>query len=590
MMVEFWKDNWLGDLGPFSNVLTSNGSGVPASSKVADSSPATLKWVRTMGVQYSVKVGLTDRNFNFRKLLSSEEQPRRHLTSDMGCAMCGVALESTSHVLRECPLAKICLGGSGENILLQSNRLVNEVMNTRLFSTQRMAQRSSHNQQNGVWQIPATALANYVARTTVPGVHGDDALQKLSNKRKVQETFKKGLKNSGLCCGGWCCSCALKFFRDDVHRPFLRVFLLCVFIVGSPTDVGPTNSAAVAVEMSPRLQVGSNADVGIEIVLVSTSVVLHESMLAFVQGMCAVDVLFDVVVRSFGLLRGSPIGFVASEAYEGEDEHKNASTSIHFSYFEFQAHVISSGESFDFTTKRVVSLNSFKIDTDEVFINLDENDDENIIDMIESAHICDPGIQSTEFSALPILKRSCSNLKTSNVKRMAVDQFLRKSRSLEELHGLSTRATNYFKAGIPASEMTCCNTDVVEPDLALNVGINLKVIPMISDFTSLRFVNLSNNFIVQVTPGSLPKGLHNLSKNKINNIEGLRELTRLRVLDLSYNHIARIGHGLSNCIDQRIVPCREQDRKLTVLGLNFNKMSMMKALGSLLPTTPHCKH
>ena len=50
---------------------------------------------------------------------------------------------------------------------------------------------------------------------------------------------------------------------------------------------------------------------------------------------------------------------------------------------------------------------------------------------------------------------------------------------------------------------------------------------------------------VQITPASLPKGLHalNLSKNKISVIEGLRELTCLRVLDLSYNRISRIGQG-----------------------------------------------
>lgn len=36
----------------------------------------------------------------------------------------------------------------------------------------------------------------------------------------------------------------------------------------------------------------------------------------------------------------------------------------------------------------------------------------------------------------------------------------------------------------------------------------------------------------------------NLSKNNISAIEGLRELTRLRVLDLSYNRIFRIGHGI----------------------------------------------
>lgn len=50
---------------------------------------------------------------------------------------------------------------------------------------------------------------------------------------------------------------------------------------------------------------------------------------------------------------------------------------------------------------------------------------------------------------------------------------------------------------------------------------------------------------VQVAPGSLPKGLHSLdlSRNKIATIEGLRELTKLRVLNLSYNRISRIGHG-----------------------------------------------
>jgi hypothetical protein len=51
-----------------------------------------------------------------------------------------------------------------------------------------------------------------------------------------------------------------------------------------------------------------------------------------------------------------------------------------------------------------------------------------------------------------------------------------------------------------------------------------------------------------IAPGSLPKGLHtlDLSRNNIGTIEGLRELTRLRVLSLSYNRISRIGHGKPN--------------------------------------------
>lgn len=56
-----------------------------------------------------------------------------------------------------------------------------------------------------------------------------------------------------------------------------------------------------------------------------------------------------------------------------------------------------------------------------------------------------------------------------------------------------------------------------------------------------------------ITPGSLPKSLHvlNLSRNKINTIEGLRELTRLRVLDLSYNRISRVGQGIITYLHQK---------------------------------------
>ncbi|XVE95288.1 hypothetical protein REPUB_Repub02eG0083400 [Reevesia pubescens] len=125
-------------------------------------------------------------------------------------------------------------------------------------------------------------------------------------------------------------------------------------------------------------------------------------------------------------------------------------------------------------------------------------------------------------------------------------------------------------------------------------GIGLKAIPIISGFSSLRSVNLSNNFIAHITPGSLPKSLHmlNLSRNKISTIEGLRELTRLRVVDLSYNRIARIGHGLSNCTlikelylaGNKISDVEGLHRllKLTVLDLSFSKITTTKALGQLV--------
>eukprot|EP00268_Persea_americana_P058863 TRINITY_DN7163_c0_g1_i1.p1 TRINITY_DN7163_c0_g1~~TRINITY_DN7163_c0_g1_i1.p1 ORF type:complete len:682 (-),score=144.18 TRINITY_DN7163_c0_g1_i1:873-2918(-) len=125
-------------------------------------------------------------------------------------------------------------------------------------------------------------------------------------------------------------------------------------------------------------------------------------------------------------------------------------------------------------------------------------------------------------------------------------------------------------------------------------SMGLKVIPNMSPFTSLRSVNLSGNFIVHINPGSLPKGLHtlDLSRNKIAAIEGLRELTKLRVLDLSYNRISRIGHGLSNCTiikelhlaGNKISEVEGLHRllKLTVLDLSFNKLTTAKALGQLV--------
>ncbi|KAK4428563.1 hypothetical protein Salat_1156100 [Sesamum alatum] len=125
-------------------------------------------------------------------------------------------------------------------------------------------------------------------------------------------------------------------------------------------------------------------------------------------------------------------------------------------------------------------------------------------------------------------------------------------------------------------------------------GIGLKATPSISQFSSLRSVNLSNNFIVHIAPGSLPKGLHilNLSRNKIHTIEGLRELTHLRVLDLSYNRVTRIGQGLSRCTlvkelylsGNKISNVEGLHRllKLTVLDLSFNKISTEKALGQLV--------
>lgn len=121
----------------------------------------------------------------------------------------------------------------------------------------------------------------------------------------------------------------------------------------------------------------------------------------------------------------------------------------------------------------------------------------------------------------------------------------------------------------------------------------LVVIPFLSAFVSLKVLNLAGNAIVRITAGALPRGLHalNLSRNKIPTIEGLRELTRLRVLDLSYNRILRIGHGLASCSSlkelylagNKIGEVEGLHRllKLSILDLRFNKISTAKCLGQL---------
>lgn len=124
-------------------------------------------------------------------------------------------------------------------------------------------------------------------------------------------------------------------------------------------------------------------------------------------------------------------------------------------------------------------------------------------------------------------------------------------------------------------------------------NLGLVVIPYLSAFASLKALNLSGNAIVRIAAGALPRGLHilNLSRNNISTIEGLRDLTRLRVLDLSYNRILRIGHGLASCTSlkelylagNKISEVEGLHRllKLTVLDLRFNKISTTKCLGQL---------
>ncbi|MCI07812.1 leucine-rich repeat-containing protein, partial [Trifolium medium] len=113
-------------------------------------------------------------------------------------------------------------------------------------------------------------------------------------------------------------------------------------------------------------------------------------------------------------------------------------------------------------------------------------------------------------------------------------------RSISQMtHSYSNLSKDILKAN---SMVQSLNPD---SSIAHISGVGIKAIPVISHFSNIRSVNLSNNFIVCISPGCLPKSVQtlNLSRNKISTIDGLKELTRLRVLDLSYNCITRIGQG-----------------------------------------------
>ncbi|MQL97782.1 hypothetical protein Taro_030484 [Colocasia esculenta] len=142
-------------------------------------------------------------------------------------------------------------------------------------------------------------------------------------------------------------------------------------------------------------------------------------------------------------------------------------------------------------------------------------------------------------------------------------------------------AYNYISSLTPASTS------------AQMANLGLVAIPFLSAFSNLRVLNLSGNAIIRITSGALPRGLHtlNLSRNNILVIEGLRELTRLRVLDISYNRICKIGHGLAACSSlkevylagNKISEVEGLHRllKLSILDLQFNKISTVKSLGQL---------
>ncbi|XP_078429670.1 outer arm dynein light chain 1 protein [Wolffia australiana] len=227
-------------------------------------------------------------------------------------------------------------------------------------------------------------------------------------------------------------------------------------------------------------------------------------------------------------------------------------------------------------------VNDLRINVDEMI----EREEE----LIQSSHVSDPGaLPPSDSSGSPRLRRSCSNLET----QVAVFSSSPLDRVNEWVNSLGDdpawTVDLEFDQAFESTEPTKMSSgrgaaeEIAQTKLAV-----------MSAFAGLRVINLSGNSIVHIAPGVLPKSLQSLdlSRNKMAAIEGLRELPRLRVLNLSYNKISRIGHGLGNCTlikelylaGNKISDVEGLHRllKLQVLDLSFNRLTTAKSLGQLI--------
>ncbi|PQM40539.1 uncharacterized protein Pyn_24505 [Prunus yedoensis var. nudiflora] len=141
----------------------------------------------------------------------------------------------------------------------------------------------------------------------------------------------------------------------------------------------------------------------------------------------------------------SPIGFVETAFYEGEDEHEGSPLERENCCNDcshLQTPEANSGE----------VAPSGKMD-------LSESDSG---DRIQSGHLSDPGVGKAEFWASPKLTRSCSNLETHHkdvVKKMSSKLPASKSQYFEELHELADSVTKDVDPGSPGSELTHFTAD-----------------------------------------------------------------------------------------------------------------------------------
>ncbi|WOH02613.1 hypothetical protein DCAR_0522002 [Daucus carota subsp. sativus] len=170
---------------------------------------------------------------------------------------------------------------------------------------------------------------------------------------------------------------------------------------------------------------------------------------------------YNVKVASYD----SPIGGeVEDVAYEGEAEYEHDdNVTLKREFYDNGGFVKSRGENDQLV--KFNAYNSFNNESSDPVDSVIEKEAENEADMILSGHVSDPGTAKAEVWASPKLKRSCSNLETSDVLKKIPDSMpLSKSQSFEEMQRVTKRMTGVAhprSLGSPNSVMTHRSADKV---------------------------------------------------------------------------------------------------------------------------------
>ncbi|KAG6717823.1 hypothetical protein I3842_04G118700 [Carya illinoinensis] len=203
----------------------------------------------------------------------------------------------------------------------------------------------------------------------------------------------------------------------------------------------------------------------------------------------------------------------------------------------------------------------------------------------------------------------CSRLEETNESSQSGDQVKRDPSNLNWLNSLvAEQVDGRVASSMEVAKKYISSLSAIATTAQL-ANHGLALIPFLKAFTSLGVLNLSGNAIGSLLTAASSAYLliylfiiPDSEKNRsgctpvIFTIDGLRELTRLRLLDLGHNRIFRIGHGLASCstlkelylAGNKISEVEGLHRllKLNVLDLQFNKISTAKCLAIRVEGNP----